>query len=60
MVMTHAPSLRQSERTSFMLKTLSPYLTRHLKRYGDYVIDLQQKPQPLEAAIALSIHIDGE
>ena len=43
-----------------MLQTLSPYLTRHLKRYGNDVIDLQQKPQPLEAAIALSIHIDGE
>jgi len=42
-----------------MLKTLSPYLTRHLKRYGDYVVDFQQKPQPLETAIALPIHIDG-
>jgi len=42
-----------------VLKTLSPYLTRHLKRYGDYVVDLQQRPQPLEAAIALPIHIDG-
>jgi TnpA family transposase len=41
-----------------VLKTLSPYLTRHLKRYGDYVVDVQQIPQPLETAIALPIHSD--
>ena len=35
------------------LKALSPYLTRHLKRYGDYVVNLQNIPQPLEAAIHL-------
>jgi len=38
------------------LATLSPYLTRHLKRYGDYVVDLQNIPQPLEA-IPLPIEI---
>ena len=26
---------------------LSPYLTTHLKRFGDYVIDLETPPQPL-------------
>jgi TnpA family transposase len=26
---------------------LSPYLTKHLKRFGDYVIDLSVVPQPL-------------
>ena len=26
---------------------LSPYLTSHLKRFGDYVIDLSVVPQPL-------------
>ena len=41
------------------LKTLSRYLTHHLKRYGDYVVDLQQRSQPLEATISLPIHIDG-
>ncbi len=39
------------------LATLSPYLTRHLKRYGDYVVDLQNIPQPLEVAIPLPIEI---
>lgn len=27
--------------------TLSPYLTRHIKRFGDYFIDLSVLPQPL-------------
>ena len=38
-----------------MLATLSPYLTGHLKRYGDFVIDLQSIPDPLEGAIRLPI-----
>lgn len=39
------------------LATLSPYLTRHLKRYGDYVVDLHNISQPLEGAIHLPIEI---
>jgi hypothetical protein len=35
------------------LATLSPYITRHIKRYGDYVVNLDNIPQPLEAAINL-------
>lgn len=35
------------------LKALSPYLTREIKRYGDYVVNLQSIPQPLEAAMKL-------
>lgn len=35
------------------LANLSPYITRHLKRYGDYVVDLQKIPQPLGGAISL-------
>nr|WP_248277959.1 transposase [Brasilonema sp. UFV-L1] len=35
------------------LAALSPYITRHIKRYGDYVVNLQNIPQPLEAAIHL-------
>jgi len=35
-----------------MLATLSPYQTRHLKRFGDYVIDLGNVPQPLDGALA--------
>jgi hypothetical protein len=26
---------------------LSPYLTGHIKRFGDYIIDLSVAPQPL-------------
>ena len=32
--------------------TLSPYLTSHINRFGDYVIDLSSVPQPLEKEFA--------
>lgn len=32
---------------------LSPYVNRHIKRYGDYVVNLRNIPQPLEVAISL-------
>lgn len=35
------------------LETLSPYMTRHTKRFGDYVIDLQKTPQPIEETIPI-------
>ncbi|KMP25680.1 transposase [Bacillus cereus] len=35
------------------LERLSPYMTRHIKRFGDYVIDLQKIPQPIEETIPL-------
>jgi TnpA family transposase len=38
-----------------MIRPLSPYMTRHIKRYGDYVVDLSQIPQPLETAIKLPV-----
>jgi Tn3 transposase DDE domain len=41
-----------------MLAVLSPYLTGHLKRYGDFVIDLQSIPAPMEGAIHLPIASD--
>lgn len=35
---------------------LSPYLTRHIKRFGDYFIDLSAAPQPLsESDLLLSL-----
>ena len=40
-----------------LLSTLSPYLTRHLKRYGDYVVDLTTIPEPLDFAVSLPIEI---
>jgi TnpA family transposase len=30
---------------------LSPYLTAHVKRFGDYVVDLQTLPAPLDGAM---------
>jgi TnpA family transposase len=38
-----------------LLATLSPYLTRHLRRYGEFVIDLQSIPSPLQGAISILI-----
>ena len=40
-----------------ILATMSPYITRNLKRYGDYVVDLTSVPQPFEGAINLPIDI---
>ena len=37
------------------LATLSPYLTGHLKRYGDYIVDFDNLPQPLETAMVITI-----
>lgn len=35
------------------LERLGAYMTRHIKRFGDYVIDLQKIPQPIEETIHL-------
>lgn len=43
-----------------LLSTLSPYLTRHLKRYGDYVVDLTTIPEPLDFAVSLPIEMSQE
>ena len=40
-----------------MLATMSPYINRNLKRYGDYVVDLKNIPQPFEGAINLPAEI---
>jgi hypothetical protein len=34
--------------TPAVVATFSPYLTEHIKRFGEYVIDLQTIPPPLE------------
>ncbi|UJB72395.1 hypothetical protein HRE53_26060 (plasmid) [Acaryochloris sp. 'Moss Beach'] len=39
------------------LATISPYITRHLRLYGDYVVDVNDIPQPLELALSLPIMI---
>ena len=37
------------------LAALSPYLTRHIKRFGDYSFDLGNVPQPLEGDLSVPI-----
>jgi TnpA family transposase len=34
---------------------LSPYLTRHIKRFGDYVLDLSVRPDPLDEEMAVPL-----
>jgi TnpA family transposase len=36
------------------IAALSPYLTSHIKRFGDYLIDLDVIPQPLDEKLNLS------
>ena len=33
--------------------TLSPYVTSHVKRFGDYLIDVDDLPEPYEIELAL-------
>jgi TnpA family transposase len=40
----HAEGQKISRET---LSQLSPYLTRHISRFGDYIVDLSRQPQPL-------------
>jgi hypothetical protein len=35
--------------------TLSPYLTRHIKRLGDYVIDLENIPNEIDMDVSIQI-----
>jgi TnpA family transposase len=37
------------------VEALSPYLTKHVKRFGDYILDLENIPQPLEGAMSVPI-----
>lgn len=37
------------------LKILSPYLTAHIKRFGDYVVDLSEIPPPLDVEYTFSV-----
>lgn len=38
-----------------MLAALSPYLTQHIKRYRDYVVELGNIPEPLKGAMVLPV-----
>ena len=46
--------LRDLKREGYLLTredvmVLSPYMTSHIKRFGDYLIDLETVPQTLDA-----------
>jgi hypothetical protein len=48
--------LRELIREGYMIDSedvrfMSPYLTSHIKRFGDYIIDLGQSPKPFEGAL---------
>ena len=34
--------------TKVLVSRLSPYMTGHIKRFGEYVLDMNEKPRPLE------------
>lgn len=56
--MTYA--LRELKREGYTINredvaALSPYLTRHIKRFGDYYIDLGNVPQPLEVEMPVPV-----
>jgi TnpA family transposase len=51
--------LRQLQREGYLVLrndvvALSPYLTSHIKRFGDYLIDLDAVPQALDEEMALT------
>lgn len=37
------------------LATLSPYLTRHIRRFGYYFLDVDQTPEPLQFELPFEI-----
>lgn len=32
---------------SELIKTLSPYMTKHIKRFGKYSVNMDEMPEPL-------------
>jgi hypothetical protein len=39
--------------TQKTVATLSPYITEHIRQFGDYVVDLSNIPDPLEFEIQI-------
>jgi hypothetical protein len=37
------------------IKALSPYLTEHIKRFGDYWLDMNTWPKALDEMMALGV-----
>ena len=34
--------------TKALVSRLSPYMTEHIKRFGEYVLDMNEEPKPLQ------------
>jgi hypothetical protein len=34
--------------TPNLIERLSPYMTEHIKRFGQYVLDMEEMPKPLQ------------
>jgi hypothetical protein len=52
--------IRQLRKEGYMvnpedLSALSPYLTEHIKQFGDYVIDLENQPQLFDGELKLEL-----
>jgi hypothetical protein len=49
-------SQNQGEKMSgAQLAMLSPYMTHHVKRFGNYVMDLETLPEPVEDDLPLPV-----
>lgn len=35
------------------IATLSPYVTSHIKRFGDYIIDVEAVPEPIDPSLPI-------
>ena len=46
------------EFTKSDVAALSPYITRHIKRFGDYVIDLENIPKEIDLGISIPLKQD--
>lgn len=52
--------LQQLKREGYLIdpkdiKTISPYLTEHIKRFGDYWLDMDIFPKALDEMMALGV-----
>jgi hypothetical protein len=45
-----------TEFTRTDVAALSPYMTRHIKRFGDYEIDLNNVPEPIDRSMFITIN----
>jgi len=51
-------SVNGVEFTKSDVAILSPYITKHIKRFGNYVIDLENIPKELDMGISIPLKQD--